>query len=133
VRLLPGFHFCNFCSTDEVVTSPQRKAEYAQATQCQVIDMETAAVAEFVMEKEKPFLVARVISDEANEVLPREALAAAFDPDANKPTPLRLLAHLLNNRRDIKPMGKFIQGLGPARTNLTKFLLQINDELPGNW
>lgn len=133
VRLLPGFQFCNFCCTDEIVASPQRKAEYAAETQCQVIDMETAEVAEFVVSKERPFLAVRVISDESNEVLPRQALEAAFDPDANKPQPIRLLMHLLTNRRDIKPMTSFVMGLAPARKSLTQFLCVLNDELPGNW
>jgi adenosylhomocysteine nucleosidase len=133
VRLLPNFNFANFCSTDEVVATPQRKTEYAQATQCQVVDMESAAVVEIVQSREKPYLVVRAISDELNDPLPAEALAAAFDPQQNRPTPCKLLLRFLIHPWEIAPFRRFVKNLPPVRQNLTAFLLALTKELPGSW
>lgn len=133
VRLLPDFNFANFCSTDEVVSTPQRKTEYADATQCQVVDMETAAVAEIVQSREKPFIAVRAISDELNDQLPTAALAAGFDAEANKPTPVRLVLYCLLHPWDIKPFKHFVESLPPVRANLTRFILQLTNELPSSW
>ncbi|PAW78396.1 MAG: hypothetical protein B9S32_07680 [Verrucomicrobia bacterium Tous-C9LFEB] len=133
VRLLPDFNFANFCSTDEVVATPERKAEYAEATQCQVVDMETAAVAEIVVGREKPFIAVRAISDELSDRLPAAALAAGFDAERNVATPVKLVFHCLTHPWDIKPFKNFIKELPPVRSNLTRFLLQITNELPSSW
>lgn len=133
IRLLPGFNFANFCSTDEVVATPERKLEYAEATQCQVVDMETAAVAEIIQSREKPFLAVRGISDELNDRLPSEALAAGFDPVLNRATPVKLVIRLLTHPWEISPFKKFVTGLAPVRENLTRFILQITDEFPSSW
>ncbi len=34
---------------------------------------------------------------------------------------------------DIAPFKTFVKGLTGARRNLTKFLVQLNKELPGSW
>lgn len=133
IRLLPGFNFANFCSTDEVVATPQRKQEYADATQCQVVDMETAAVAEIIQSREKPFLAVRGISDELNDVLPAGALAAGFDSVLNQATPVKLVFRLLTHPWEIGPFKKFVTGLAPVRHKLTYFILQVTDEFPGSW
>jgi adenosylhomocysteine nucleosidase len=133
VRLLPGFNFANFCSTDEVVATPERKAEYAEATKCQIVDMETAAVAEIVVGREIPFIAIRGISDEFTARLPSAALAAGFDAALNRPTPLKLVCHLLRHPAEIAPFKKFVQGLPLVRSRITRLLLQLTKELPSNW
>lgn len=133
VRLLPNFNFANFCSTDEVVTTPERKAEYAEATQCQIVDMETAAVAEIVQAREKPFIAVRAISDELNDRLPAAALAAGFDAERNCPTPCKLVFHCLTHPWNIGPFKRFVQSLPPVRANLTHFILQLTNEFPSSW
>jgi len=133
VRLLPHFQFCNFCSTDEIVAEPARKAAFAQATQCQVVDMETAAVADVVRSREKPFLAIRVISDEASDELPVAAFKAGFDAVANRETPLKLCWYLLMRPMQINSFRQTVSRLVEARKSLTKFLVQLTDELPSSW
>jgi adenosylhomocysteine nucleosidase len=133
LRILPGFDFATFCTTDEVVGTPERRQEYAIATQAQVAEMETAAVAEVVFSRQIPFLAVRVISDEFQHVLPTGALAAGFDPIKGRATPFKLLAYLARHPAEFGPFKKFVSGLGHARKSLTTFLQQLNDELPSHW
>jgi len=133
LRILSGFDFASFCTTDEIIGTPARREEYAAATQSQVVEMETAAVADVVVPREIPFLAVRVISDDYQQVLPVGALAAGFNPAKGRATPLRLLIYLALHPREFKPFKHFVSGLGLARKNLTVFLQQLNDELPSHW
>jgi len=133
LRILSGFDFASFCTSDEIVSTPERREQYAAATQSQVVEMETAAVADIVIPRQIPFLAIRVISDEYQQVLPVGALAAGFDPDKGRATPFRLLAYLALHPGEFGPFKKFVSGLGLARKSLTSFLQQLNDELPAHW
>lgn len=133
LRLLSGFDFASFCMTDEVVATPGQRDEYARATDSQVADMETEAVAAMVGERQIPFLAVRVISDEYQQVLPTGALAAGFNVHSGRATPFRLLGYLITHPGEFMPFKKFVQGLSVARRNLTTFLQQLNNELPANW
>ena len=133
LRLLSGFDFASFTTVDEVVGTPAARDAYAHSTNSQVADMETGVVAEIVGEKHIPFLAVRVISDEYQDVLPLGALAAGFDAGEGHATPLRLLGYLTTHPKEFMPFKKFVQGLGLARRNLTAFLQQLNNELPGHW
>ena len=95
--------------------------------------METEAVAKVVNERQVPFLAVRVISDEFQQVLPVGALAAGFNAHTGRATPLRLLGYLATHRSEIAPLRKFVAGLSLARINLTRFLEDLNNELPAHW
>jgi nucleoside phosphorylase len=133
LRLLSGFDFASFCTVEEVVGTPERRDLCAQESNSQVADMETSVVAEVVAERQIPFLAVRVISDEYAHVLPTGALAAGFDAGLGVATPVRLLGYLTTHPREFLPFKNFVQGLLLARRNLTKFLDQLNTELPGHW
>jgi adenosylhomocysteine nucleosidase len=133
LRLLSGFDFTSFCTADELVSTPERRDWYAQNHQLQVIDMESAAVAEVVFKRSVPLIVVRAISDEYQQTLPTGALAAGFDAVKGRATPLRLLSYLATHPAEFAPFKKFVAGLSIARNNLTKFLEDLNDELPSNW
>jgi len=133
LRMLSGFDFASFCTTDEVVDTPEKRDSYARATKSQVADMETEAVAGIVREHQIPFMAVRAISDDYRQVLPTGALAAGFDAPKGRATPLRLLGYLATHRGEIAPLKKFIAGLSVARGNLTMFLEQLNKELPASW
>ena len=133
LRLLSGFDFTTFHMSDEVLGTPEARDLCARKTGSQVVDMESATVAHVVLSRSVPFIAVRVISDDHALVLPTEALAAGFDPDKGKATPLRLLTHLALHPGEIAPFKKFVAGLTIARHNLTAFLEQLNDELPPNW
>jgi nucleoside phosphorylase len=133
VRLLPDFQFARFCSTDEVITSPERRKEFADSTHCQVVDMETAAVAERVHSRELPFLAARAITDTFDSKVDAGVFNAAFNRQKCEPTPARLAFHLALHPWKIGPFRSFVSGLESARQNLTRFLLQLDSELPSAW
>jgi len=133
LRLLSGFDFANFCMVDEIVGTIERRELCARVTEAQVADMETETVANVVSERQIPFLAVRVISDEYSQILPLGALAAGFDAAKGQPTPLRLLGYLATRPGDVMPLQKFVAGLSLARKNLTRFLEQLNQDLPAHW
>ncbi len=133
LRMFSGFDFASFCMADEVIDTPAKRDACAQATNSQVVDMETEAVAGIVNEREIPFMAVRVISDDYPQVLPTGALAAGFDAAQGRATPLRLLGYLALRPGEIMPLQRFVRGLSVARKNLTKFLEQLNAEFPASW
>jgi adenosylhomocysteine nucleosidase len=133
LRMLSGFDFASFCMVDELVGTPEKRDAYARASNSQVADMETEVVANVVSTHQIPFLAVRVISDDYQQVLPIGALAAGFDAHRGKATPLRLLGYLSTRPGEVAPLRKFVKGLSVAQKNLTKFLEQLNAELPASW
>jgi len=133
LRLLSGFDFATFCTADEIAGTTEKRDWYAHSMKAQVIDMETAAVADVVRTREIPFLAVRVISDEYKTVLPSAALAAGYDAEKNRPAPVRLLHHLALHPKDLRPLREFVRQLGVARHMLTTFVEQVNNELPRGW
>ena len=133
LRLLSGFDFASFCTIEEIAGTIEKRTWYASAHDAQVADMETEPVANKVAERQVPFLAVRVISDEYFQVLPVDALAAGFDARRAVPTPVKLIRYLLAHPADIPPFVHFVKGLGLARKNLTKFLVQLNNDLPASW
>jgi adenosylhomocysteine nucleosidase len=133
LRMLSDFGFASFCTIDEIAGTPEKRTEYAQATQAQVADMESEVVANVVSARQIPFMAVRVISDDYDQVLPTGALAAGFNAQKGKATPLRLLLYLGTHPSEVGPFKSFVRGLSLARKNLTKFLEQLNKELPGGW
>lgn len=130
LKLLPDFKFAKFCSTDELVSTPQRRQEFAEATECQVVDMETAGVAEVVHSRGCTFAAIRAISDTYDVVLPVEAMNAAYNAETNQTRPINLGWYLMTHPKQAKAFKAFVARLGPARANLTKFLGILTDELP---
>jgi adenosylhomocysteine nucleosidase len=133
LRMLTDFGFAAFCTADGVVATPEERDSCARRTNSQVADMETGPVAAIVAERQIPFIAIRVISDDYEQVLPIGALGAGFDVTKGRATPLRLLIHLAAHPGDIGPFRTFVGGLSGARRNLTKFLAQLNTELPPSW
>ena len=133
LRMLSGFDFASFCTIDEVAGTPEQRDAYAQTTESQVADMETETVAHIVSGRQIPFMAVRVISDDYQQVLPTGALAAGFNAQLGRATPLRLLGYLATRPGEVAPFKKFVAGLSVARQNLTKFLEQLNKELPASW
>jgi adenosylhomocysteine nucleosidase len=130
-RLLSGFNFARFCTASEVIGTPAERDRYARTRQAEVIEMETAAVAQIAESRGIPFVALRVISDDHAHLLPVRALAAGFNAEKGRPTPLRLLAHLALHPGEIAPFSRFVGNLSLARKSLFSFLVQVNAELPG--
>jgi len=87
--------------------------------------METAAVADEAERFGVPLLPLRVISDEIEDTLPEEILAASFDLRRQRPTPLRLLRALFIRPWEIVPFVRFVSHLGPARKVLAQAVEQV--------
>ena len=96
--------------------------------------METAAVADVVQRsRDSVHGACGSISDEYNQVLPAGALAAGFDAGQG-PGRRRCACWLISpvTGAKFRPFIQFVSNLGRARQNLTRFLQQMNDELPRN-
>jgi nucleoside phosphorylase len=130
LRGLSDFDFGVFYTSDVIVGTPAERDRAARTGKAQVIEMETANVADLVHDSNSIFIALRVISDDYASVLPVQALAAGFDPVRGRPTPLRLLAHLATHWSDVRPFSHFVSNLSLARRSLTSFLRQLNDDLP---
>jgi adenosylhomocysteine nucleosidase len=133
LRMFSGFDFASFCTADEIAATKAQRDAYARESESQVVDMETTAVTEILRDHQIPFLAVRVISDDYEQELPVGALAAGFDAKLGRATPVRLITYLLGHPGQIGPFKKFVSGLSGARKNLTKFLEQLNAELPPSW
>ncbi|MES2308884.1 MAG: hypothetical protein V4507_08495 [Verrucomicrobiota bacterium] len=112
-------------TVNHVVASSAQKLALAQGHQAQVVDMESQIAHDLFEEKEIRHATLRGISDPWNESLPSGALSASFDPEENRPTPLKLLIHLAMNPRDFSPFFKFVIGLSQVQKNLTQKLLEL--------
>lgn len=118
------------CVTVEKVVHQRKQREaLAQSSGCQVVDMETAAVAAKVVAHGTPFLAVRVISDTLEDRLPGQALEMGWDAEKNCATPLRLLLRLLSHPGDILPFVLFVCRLGLIRKRLTDFLVEVNRKM----
>jgi adenosylhomocysteine nucleosidase len=117
-------------SATTVVTDRTSREVFAQISGAQMVDMETAAVAEIVTRFALPFCSLRAISDTLEDNLPLAALASSFDLKTQTPTPWKLLQHLLRNPRDLHPFIQFVQGLSPARRALTQALRAVIQSEP---
>ena len=133
MRGLNSFDFGAFCTTDEIASTRKQRDHVARTGKGQVIEMETAAVSEVVLDREIPFIAVRAISDDYQHTLPVRALAAGFDPARGRATPLRLLAHLATHWKEVGPFMHFVSSLSVARKNLASFLQQLNTDLPRNY
>ncbi|MDB6155386.1 MAG: adenosylhomocysteine nucleosidase [Chthoniobacteraceae bacterium] len=107
-----------------VVDSTAHKTRLAQETGALAVDMETGAVAEACAAAGVPMLAIRVISDAATDPLP-VPMEKWFDLKQQRPRPFALVGFLATHPAAIAPFARFISGLGPARRNLTRLLLEI--------
>lgn len=112
-------------SATSVVIDRASRELFAQISGAQMVDMETAAVAEVVARSGLPFCSLRAISDTLDDDLPLAALASSFDLKKQTPTVGKLLSHLLHHPRDTRPFIRFVQGLTPARCALTRALREV--------
>jgi adenosylhomocysteine nucleosidase len=92
---LPDAHQGPVVASDRIVESPERKSALYAKTGALAVDMESAVAARFAQARKLPFAVLRVISDDANHVLPPAALSA-MKPDGGIAVG-RVLASLLRH------------------------------------
>jgi adenosylhomocysteine nucleosidase len=92
---LPQAHQGPIAASDAILENRDRKAALYASTGALAVDMESAAAARFAQARQLPFAVLRVISDDANHVLPPAALVA-MKPDGGIALG-RVLASLLRH------------------------------------
>jgi adenosylhomocysteine nucleosidase len=104
-------------SARPLVGRAQKAAAHA-ATGAIAVDMESAAVASVAAAAGRPFMVARTITDTADEALPRAALAAV-DADGRL-QPWQLLRALLRRPQDLVELIALGRHFSAARKTLTR-------------
>lgn len=122
---LNHFRSAILSSATSVVTDRASREVFAQISGAQLVDMETAAIADVVARFGIPFCSLRAISDTQEDELPLAALASAFDLKRQRPTLGKLLLHLLRHPQDIQPFIRFVSGLTPVRRALTQALREV--------
>jgi nucleoside phosphorylase len=129
IKLLPGFDIARVHTHDTVVAKASDKKALAESTRCQIVDMETSAVANVVHQYQIELLVIRCISDESHEDLPAELLAKGYDYEKGEPTPKRMALHLLLHPVQGRQLKHFLDTLDEPRKRLTRFIETIVKEL----
>ncbi len=129
---LPDAHQGPVVASETIVESPERKAALYAKTGALAVDMESAVAARFAQARKLPFAVLRVISDDANHVLPPAALTA-MKPDGGTAVgrvlvsllrhPLQLPALVRTGRTSNKAFRELLRcrglcGIGFARPDL---------------
>ena len=114
-------------SAREVISTANAKAKMAEETNCALVDMEAAFVAEIARKRGVKFLCVRAVSDLAGENLPAKTLSKSYDMARSKETPLKLLFHLLVRPHKISDFLKFIKPLAGARLRLADALVNFID------
>ena len=123
-KALPDTRRALLYSAEVVAGNPAARRDLADRG-FDIVDMETAAVADEAERFGVPLLPLRVISDEIEDTLPEEILAASFDLRRQRPTPLRLLRALFIRPWEIVPFVRFVSHLGPARKVLAQAVEQV--------
>jgi adenosylhomocysteine nucleosidase len=109
-------------ASDQALETPLDKAALHRETGALAVDMESAAIAEVCVQAGIPMIGLRAISDSARDSLP-VPMDCWFDLERQRPRALRLLLYLAQNPNQILPFTRFLRGLPPARTALTRALL----------
>lgn len=131
LKLLPGFDIARVYPSDRVIASANLKQQIGTQYNCQLVDMETDAVARVVIQHGIEFLSIRTISDLATEDVPDDVLSKGYNIHTGKTSPVRLILHLAVNRQRINAFKQFLQPLPQVRKGLTQFLTQVIGELDG--
>jgi len=102
----------------DVISDPLEKARLFREGGALCCDMESSIVGRLAEERGIPCGSVRAISDTAAQRLPQELLKAAWDNNAQKPTPVRLFYRMVVHPLRAIDFMRFIAGLGTARENL---------------
>jgi adenosylhomocysteine nucleosidase len=131
LKLLPGFDIARVYPSDRVIASAALKQQIGAQYGCQLVDMETDAVARVVFQYNLEFLSIRAISDLATEDVPDDVLSKGYNIHTGQTSPLRLIMHLAVHRQRIKAFKDFLAPLPQVRKGLSTFLTQVIHELDG--
>jgi len=129
LRLLPGFDIAKVYPSSTVVSTAEHKQAIGREFNCQIVDMETDAVARAVLPFCLEFLSIRGVSDLATEDIPSDVLSQGYNMHTGRTSPLRLITHLAFNRNRIKAFKEFLAPLPGVRAKLTAFVVQVIKEL----
>ena len=123
-KALPDTRRALLHSAGGVAGTPSARRELADQG-FDLVDMETAVVADEAERFGIPLLPLRVVSDEIDDVLPHGILECSFDLRLQRPTPFRLLRALFTQPWEIVPFVQFVSHLGPARKVLCAAVEQV--------
>ncbi|MDD4932518.1 MAG: nucleoside phosphorylase [Methylacidiphilaceae bacterium] len=119
-------------TADAVVGDPESRRKLAEATGADLVDMETDAVASIARSRGVPFVSLRVVTDDFEDRLPVDAIAAAWESEGGRIRPIPLALHLVTHPAEIGPLLRFARFLPEARHRLTRRLLELVYSLGGS-
>lgn len=119
-------------TTDVVVGDPESRRKLAEETGADLVDMETDAVANVARSRGASFISLRVVSDDFEDRLPVDAIAAAWESGGGTVRPVALALHLARHPAEIGPLLRFARFLPEARHRLTRRLLELVYSIGGS-
>jgi nucleoside phosphorylase len=128
LRLLPGFDIAQVHPVTELAATAEEKRRLGRESGAQIVDMETAYLANLVVQRGLEFMSVRAVSDLVGEDLPADVLQEGYDYVAAKTTPGRLVKFLFMNPSRIKALRDFMAPLPGVRKKLTDFMLMAVQE-----
>lgn len=119
-------------TADVVVGDPETRKKLAEETGADLVDMETDAVAGVARSHGVSFISLRVVTDDFEDRLPVDAIAAAWESEGGTIRPLPLALRLATHPAEIGPLLRFARFLPEARHRLTRRLLELVYSLDGS-
>ena len=95
-----------------------------QQTACKIVDMESSCIAELARKHQMPLTMVRVVSDDAHEELPMDALSHGYDLEKGSYTPLKMMKYLMRNPTSIWKVLNYVRAIKPVQKILTEAVLQ---------
>ncbi|QSR84292.1 nucleoside phosphorylase [Methylacidimicrobium sp. B4] len=119
-------------TADVVVGDPESRRKLAEETGADLVDMETEAVAGVARSRGISFVSLRVVTDDFEDRLPVDAIAAAWESESGTVRPLPLTLYLAAHPGEIAPLIRFARFLPEARHRLTRRVLELVYSLGGS-
>jgi adenosylhomocysteine nucleosidase len=126
----PRVHFGRAITVDQIVSTPEAKAQLAKQHGAIAVDMESLAVAQTCGAHNTPFLSIRIISDAANETLPAE-VANLVSQKSLAGQLGALTGAIFKRPSSIKDIYKLKEDALVASDKLAKFLESVAPKLVG--
>jgi adenosylhomocysteine nucleosidase len=125
----PAIHVGPMVTVDRIVGTSREKRQLYEHTGAIAVDMESAAVAEVCRNYATPFMSIRIVSDGANDELPREISRLITKPSRVRQVGFALGA-MLRRPSVARDLYQLQQSATDLSERLAKFLVEMLDQLP---
>jgi adenosylhomocysteine nucleosidase len=125
----PHVHIGRLLTVDRIVRTPDEKRRLGREHQALAVDMETAAVAAVCREQKIRFMAVRIVSDTADDELPRD-LGRLLKQKTTAGKLGAALGAIVNRPSSVKDLYRLQEDALLASDRLAKFLAALIKQLP---